>query len=78
MEVDIFNTVGIVRGGWIGLIVQLSIEIFLFILVFCIVCNYDATRYRQKKLEPQCLCILRYKNWALATLKKRPKCELKK
>jgi len=35
------------------------------ILVFCIVCNQDATRYRQNILEPQCLCILRYKNWAL-------------
>jgi len=37
----------------------------LFNLVFCIVCNQVATRYRQKRVEPQCLCMLGYKNWAL-------------
>jgi len=29
MEVDICNTVGIVCGGWVGLMVQLSIANFL-------------------------------------------------
>jgi len=37
-------------------------------IVFCIVRIYVATRYRQKRVEPQCLCMLGYKNWALHTI----------